>query len=413
MRTSLVVWLGVLSLLLAACGSSSKGTSSANTAAGSGTTPPASTGAAGGSPITVSTICALSGASVSPTGCSVVEAYFAEINAEGGIQGRPLKVDTCDNQSLPTTTTSCLREAILNHNVLAMVGNEEDNGFSSLSKSTPIANIGPTTLEADTYTSPDSFPVSDFSELGGSLGALVSYELHSPNAKSPLLMLCEYESCSVVKSALNTKYNAAGISMKSIVVPIASPSFGQYVAEAQHDNADFVLVAEGSGALAGIVQASQQVNYNPTFGLTFSCYDQPTLTLLGSGSYTAYCPSPFKSWTTAGSAMKAVMDKYGPSKWAWDYEGVASWIAAHMFVQAAKTIKGPITRATILTAMNHLSNFTNEFLPGSIDFSKPGPASYAPAVRNYDWYIYKVSDGQLDLLTPTPVNVPPINTGGQ
>jgi branched-chain amino acid transport system substrate-binding protein len=407
------VLLGVLSLVAAACGSSSKGASTASTAPSSGSTLPATSGKATGSPITVSTICALSGASVSPTGCSVVEAYFAEINAEGGIQGRPLKVDACDNQSLPTTTTSCLREAILNSNVLAMVGNEEDNGFSSLSKSSPIANIGPTTLEADTYTSPDSFPVSDFSELGGSLGALVSYELHSSNAKSPLLMLCEYESCSVVKSALDTKYKAAGISLKSIVVPLASPSFGQYVAEAQHDNADFVLVAEGSGAEAGIVQAAEQVNFHPIFGLTFSCYDQPTLTLLGSGSYTAYCPSPFKSWTTAGGAMQAVMDKYGPSKWVWDYEGVASWIAAHMFVQAVKSIQGPITRATILNAMQHMTNFTNEFLPNPIDFSKPGPASYAPAVRNYDWYIYKVNDGKLDLLTPTPVNVPPIYTGGQ
>jgi hypothetical protein len=57
-----------------------------------------------------------------------------------------------------------------------------------------------------------------------------------------------------------------------------------------------------------------------------------------------------------------------------------------------------------------MSGFTNEFLPVPLDFTKPGPASYAPNVVNYNWYVYKVQGGNLSPVTSTPVYVQPIPT---
>jgi ABC-type branched-subunit amino acid transport system substrate-binding protein len=359
----------------------------------------------------VATTCSASGdVIVAPEGCEVVQAYIDQVNAQGGIHGHPLKLETCDNQQQPTLTINCERQFIDNKSVVAMIGNEEDDSFQTLSAQNSIANIGPVVIEKDTWSSPDSFPVSDFSELGGSLGALVQYGVNTGKSKHPLLMLCQFTACQVVQTALTEKYQALGLPLQDIVVPNAAPTFASYVAKAQSENADFVLMAEPSAALAGIMQAATQVSYHPIFGLTFSCYDQSTLKLLGQGTYQAYCPSPFKSWTQAGAQMQAVMDKYGPSKWNWNYEGVNSWVAVHMFVQAAKSISGPVTRSSVLTAMHHMSNFTNEFLPQPLDFAKPGVATYAPNVVNYDWYVYQVKDGSLAPLTANAVNVPPIKT---
>jgi hypothetical protein len=80
-----------------------------------------------------------------------------------------------------------------------------------------------------------------------------------------------------------------------------------------------------------------------------------------------------------------------------------------MFVDAAKTINGPVTRQSVMTAMNHMSSFTNEFLPGPIDFTKPGPSSLGPRIPSYQWYIYKVTDGGLQAVTPQAIEVPPVS----
>jgi ABC-type branched-subunit amino acid transport system substrate-binding protein len=223
-------------------------------------------------------------------------------------------------------------------------------------------------------------------------------------------MLCEYQACKVVQLALDQKYQANKQTLKSIIVPIATPSYSPFIAQAQNYKADFVLAAEGSQGVAGIVQAADQANYQTAFGLTFSCYDQRALALLPNTNNTVYCPSPFKTWQEAGDQMKAVMDKYGPSKWTFNYEGVDAWIASHMLVQALKTITGPITRQSILDAMHHMSDFRSEFLPVSLDFTKPGPLPDAPNVVNYNWYVYQVKAGVLTSVTPKPVFVAPIET---
>jgi Periplasmic binding protein len=157
-----------------------------------------------------------------------------------------------------------------------------------------------------------------------------------------------------------------------------------------------------------MVQTALNLDYHPVFGWTFSCYDEAAIKSVQSTSATILCPQPFKPWSQVGGQLEATMKQYGPSKWNWNYVTVLSWIGAHMFVDAAKTVNGPVTRQSFMTAMNQVTDFTNEFLPEPIDFAKPGPASFAPRVPDYLWYIYKVQDGQLQPVSTTPIEVPPV-----
>ena len=123
------------------------------------------------------------------------------------------------------------------------------------------------------------------------------------------------------------------------------------------------MIAETAQDDASIVQTTLNLDYHPVFGWTYSCYDDVAIEAVKGVDATILCPQPFKNWTDVGSQLEATMKQYGPSKWHWNYITVLSWIGAHMFVDAAKTVNGPVTRQSVVNAMNHVTNFTNEFLP--------------------------------------------------
>jgi hypothetical protein len=71
----------------------------------------------------------------------------------------------------------------------------------------------------------------------------------------------------------------------------------------------------------------------------------------------------------------------------------AVWISFDMFNAACKGLT-TITRATVLTAMNHLSNYNAGGLTPNLDFTKPGPNPTFPRVRQLVYFWDKVHNGQ-------------------
>jgi branched-chain amino acid transport system substrate-binding protein len=340
---------------------------------------------------------------------TVPTAYFDQINAQGGINGHPIKVVTCYTTASATNMSYCLQSLLANSKVVAIVGGGSDTGLLRFDTgSNGVAVLAPGVDVTDDLTSPFAFDVSNFSEVGGSLGALARYGL-AQGYTNPVLLECEYQACSDVQTALTNIYAGTSSHLKAIVAPIAAPNYTTYLAAAQHAHSGLVMIAETAQDDATMVQSALNLDYHPVFGWTYSCYDEPAIAAVKGVSATILCPQPFKAWTAVGGQLEATMQKYGPSKWNWNYVTVLSWIGAHMFVDAAKTVNGPVTRQSFETAMNHVTNFTNEFLPEPIDFSKPGPSALAPRVPDYLWYIYKVTGGQLVPVTPTAIQVPPIS----
>ncbi len=360
-----------------------------------------------GAPIAVGVPCSASPPDVESECTTVTEAYFAQINAQGGINGHQLKVVPCVLS--PVSPSNCLQSFLSNSSIVAVVGGTDSSSFSALTANNPIAAIGPAPDAADDGTSPDIFPFSSFSEAGGSLGAVARYT-ETLGLKKPTLLECEYQACRDVQDALTSIYAEKGIKLNSIIAPIAAANNTTYVAAAQHASANPTLVASAGPNQTSMIQDAQSLGFKTTWGITFSCYDQDQqLTPLKAfKGVTIYCPSPFKSWTQVGGQMAATMKKYGPKTWDWNYAGVDNWVAAHMFVDDLKGIHGTVTRTSVISGMKKLTNFTNEFLPAPINFSKAGPSKLYPRYPNYLWYIYKVVNGKLVSATPKPITVPPV-----
>ncbi|MHB8572779.1 MAG: ABC transporter substrate-binding protein [Candidatus Dormibacteria bacterium] len=105
-----------------------------------------------------------------------VKAYFAKVNAAGGINGRQLQMIDCDSQYDPNATATCVKHMIDN-NVLAVVGwtaPRSENEAATQLEQAGIPIIGGLGTPNE-FNSPISFPVSvSFTRYGAAEG------LHAP-----------------------------------------------------------------------------------------------------------------------------------------------------------------------------------------------------------------------------------------
>lgn len=108
-------------------------------------------------------------------------AYARWINAHGGINGRKLKVLTCDDHNDSLAAAKCATSAV-KQNVVAVVGSYSQYGDSYLPtlESAGIPYIGGYGVTTSEFTSPLSYPVN-----GGQPALLAGLGKDSPGAAAP------------------------------------------------------------------------------------------------------------------------------------------------------------------------------------------------------------------------------------
>ncbi|MFD5075601.1 ABC transporter substrate-binding protein [Streptomyces sp. NPDC058371] len=123
---------------------------------------PGVTGGSGDDSITVMTWAPEKTAATNKPGMpAMAQAYARWINAQGGINGRELKVLTCNDHNDGVDAAKCARRAA-KENVVAVVGSYSQYGGSFLSplQSAGIPYIGGYGLTDDEFKSPLSYPVN-------------------------------------------------------------------------------------------------------------------------------------------------------------------------------------------------------------------------------------------------------------
>ncbi|MBD0739254.1 hypothetical protein BGM09_07270 [Streptomyces sp. CBMA29] len=106
--------------MLAGCGSSDTGASTS-----SGPDP------ATGAPISVGFVNSDSGSIALPEVTAMAKAAADWINGHGGVDGRPLKLETCSTDGTPATSTSCAND-LVGKNVLAVLNGDDGSLDSAL-----------------------------------------------------------------------------------------------------------------------------------------------------------------------------------------------------------------------------------------------------------------------------------------
>lgn len=174
-RRAGVAGLAATAVLLASCSSSGgSGTTGTNTSAANqpattaAVSAPASSPAGGssgsptGSPLKVMLEGAISGPVYAlPEMVTGAQAGVNRVNSEGGINGHPLQLESCDDQGNPNNDASCGRKAV-SDGVLAVVGGLSvyDQQFIPPLAAAKIPYIASSDINPLDHQSPVSFPIN-------------------------------------------------------------------------------------------------------------------------------------------------------------------------------------------------------------------------------------------------------------
>jgi branched-chain amino acid transport system substrate-binding protein len=372
--------LVVIALIATACSSGSTNSSGNGGAAAPNETT-----------LTVSVPCQISGPQPAPECLQSVQAYFDQLNALGGVAGHRLQAIGCDAQTDPVLAADCVKSALANSSVLALLGR---GGAISPITGASIADIGPQSNTTQMGQEENSFPFDDAAATPGV--SVVAKYLLGKGENRPGILACTLAACTSDIKDISSFYAAQGIHATGVTVPLTAVNYQPQVTELQHDNINVAVVLEGVAGIVGTLNAANaQGGYAPYWITPFSCDDGVTLARIPAGTPNFYCATLFNPSASARAPYVTMMNKYiGARKWKMSSQGLNALLAAQAFVADVKTISGPITRQSVLAGMAHLTDFTSPLLGNAIDFSKSGPAD-APAFRRSAYFIVKVINHQL------------------
>lgn len=346
-------------MVMAACGGDDSGVSSVTTAEGSGAS---TANAATGTPIVLGAVGSTSGVDIFPEPMAAAAAVFDRLNAEGGINGRPIEYLVEDDGNTAEGATAAARRLVEDENVLAMVGGGSIVDCTTNAKYYAERNIyslagANACAEAATVTSMNTGPF---------LGTLMTFSYLADVAKAepicfsglnigltPLFVdifipMWEAETGKTIKSVITSEPNedltaavtkASSDGCKSVLLAYTEPN---YIAYAQ--------IAEGQGLTDGDI----------TYAMLTSGYSLNVADELGSAGEGWFSNSEFLPYT--GDDDTAELQEYKDLMEASGQEvtsfGQSGYLAALAMIEALKTIDGEYTQESVNAALSALTYST-------------------------------------------------------
>jgi ABC-type branched-subunit amino acid transport system substrate-binding protein len=364
--------LGVATLVSAlavttACSSSGGGSSSSATTGGASS----SSGGATGSTITIGGTGSISSSVLSqPERQGAEQAAISVINAAGGVNGHPLKLDWCDTKNDANGEFTCMRQLAADK-VTAIVApglivDQSSRGLKyAAAQGIPI--IGGQGLSPAEFSTPGVFPLAS-GIPGWSYGQVVA--LANAGCKHIALFGDNEAGSLYILGFTQAAMQLAGITPVRYVKADqnADPTFAQGAAQAIAGGVDCVVFDSSPTYGAKAVQALRGAGFKGPIASITGVFVQPIINSLGANANNLYLTSQMALNTDTSNpgvqAFLAAMKKYAPSDDT-NETAMTAWTAVQLFAGVARTISGGIDSASMLAAMNNLST--------PIDLQTAGP----------------------------------------
>jgi ABC-type branched-subunit amino acid transport system substrate-binding protein len=318
------------------------------------------------------------------------------LNANGGINGRPLQIDVCNNMADPNTSAACARQAVSNHDVATVASAYlYPTPFPILDKA-GIPSIGGYGLQLADYTDKLSFPLH-----AGVFG--YTYEsaaqIAATGAKHIATIVCDLAVCKDNNTSFVAALKAKGLSVeKSVAAPSGAPDYSSQVGQIIGGNIDAVKLIGGGGDQEKEIKTLRQLGYKGNIFIADQIY-QGLLDSMGGNLNNIYVageidlPTDPKTTNPEIKAFQAAMKKSDSSQ-PIDPGALTAWTAVTLFSKVAATIKGPITSSSVLSAFENLK--TPVALGTTCDYSVVGktPPAAFPRMFNTCTIAEKVVNGQ-------------------
>ncbi len=384
-RSIIAVGIVAIAGLAAAC------SSSGNQAGGSSS---ASTTALKGNPIQIVSIASVTGPIVEQGIPDSLKAAVDNVNASGGIDGRPLQVTVCDDQGTSDGALACARDATQNKSVIASVGgvSAPGAGYGQALSKAGIPMIGEFPSASWELTTPGVYPLTT-----GTIGALmgVSALLKQDGLKRPVSLRPAISQAAVVPQLLD----AGPVPLVGdVAIPVDATDLAPYVTSALSRKPDAVVITLQDPQQSQAVQAIyQQGGGKVKVLIDADGFTAAQLTALGPAQSIVLgilsLPPSSDTKVAAVAQWRADMARYAGSDTALTTLSENADLSVHVFANVASgLVKAgqPLTRQSIVSALKSEPSINTYGGTGPINFRAPAKGLPFPLPNVYAvsvWYV--------------------------
>jgi ABC-type branched-subunit amino acid transport system substrate-binding protein len=334
---------------------------------------------------------------------AAIQASAADVNKHGGIGGRPLVVELCNHQGTLNGSADCARQAVADNVDDVMLYSTFDTLAVPILTAAKIPMIGGIISAQTDYNVPSIVPLT-----GGTTPLWMGcvYLAKSLGAKNIGTVQTDVASSYALIASIKSAASAAGVKfLGDIVTPLTLADFSPIAAQMQQMNPDFEIHPITTPSIVALLRAEQTLGFH-TRHCTHSQLTLPSdLQAAGSVTDGLYATSTFPPATaTSLPGVKRFLDAMQAANISDTGESdEIGWLFPYALQALAKTIKGPVTSASMLKAAHTARNLN---LQGLLNWSpgQKGPAPYPNSPNGQVWFNI-AKDGQYHLIRNTPFDV--------
>ncbi len=313
------------------------------------------------------------------------KAYYAYINAQGGVNGR--KIDykyALDDGGNPTTFNQLANTLINQDHVFAVTGVATAFFTPNLFVESKIPTYG-YNVTGNWVPQPNLFAAGGSVQYYPAGAPQFAFVARKSQAK-PSVALIAYGIAASADScqATQTSLTAAGYNVSYVDLKVSYPgtTVATDVQRMKQAGSNFVVSCMDVQGNVNMARAIKQYGVNMT-QLWLDGNDQSTLDQnqsLMQGVYFYVAHVPFTAPTSIYPGLKVyltAMKKYAPA-YVYNELAIQGWESAALFVQGVKMAGNNLTQANVINADNSLTAFTAGGLTAPVNWKNAGHAGHSP-----------------------------------
>ena len=333
-----------------------------------------------------------------PEALSGVQAAVARVNADGGVNGKPLTLLTCDDKADANEAAKCAREAV-REKVAATIGNNSNFGEAILAilERGNIASIGHLPITQSDFSSPVAFPLQ-----AGSAGMIAGAARMLSDRGAKRIELAAVDSPA---GSLNQQFATAGVEGTNTqigaltLVPLDAPDYASYVAQVTRSG-DAILLGMNSDQAGRFLQALAQADVQQPVAVTVGALPPEMVDQLGAAAEGRLVSAPLRPIPAGGNSNRqflADMAEHQPDA-KLNVFSQGGWLAVEAFARAmeANSVTN-FSPANVLSVMSNLQNLDVGDMIPPLTTTQDLPAPYNRLFVNRVMFA-RVESGELRLI---------------
>jgi branched-chain amino acid transport system substrate-binding protein len=324
----------------------------------------------------------VTGAEASSEGSTnkTLEAWAAWTNANGGVNGHPVKLYTEDTGFNPSTALAEVKQLVEQDHIIALVGEQTsfDATFATYLQQKGVPAVGAGLYTQASFTNPNFFPE------GATSIPNVYNEVHLGLSKGfnkyGNLYCAESPACAQSVPLIKAMAAAQGVSVVySASVSASAPDYTAPCLAAKSAGVQYMGIGDNSSTIIRVATSCQQQGYTPLqVGTDGSVTSQWATSPAMQGALAVQNDVPFSDTSNPGmQSMISALNQYAPgivNGPTWGENDVYAWVSGQLFAAAAKAanLGNNATSAQVVTGLYSLQANTLGGMAPPITYTNNG-----------------------------------------